>query len=131
MGVYGIAFLRPGASFPKGVSATEAMDPSLVSLKPPHREKAQKGETIPNKGVFFSHDFPQCFLLLKVTIIMELKRLLGQLQIGYMTFFFFWLYDILGYLLHQRNKEKFSANSFKFCSTLLTFFSTSQFLKAV
>lgn len=82
------------------------------------------------KRHFFSHDFPPYFLLIKVVIIMELKCLLGQLQIGYMTFFFL-LYDILGYFLHQRNKEKFSANSFKFCSTLLTFFSTSQFLKAV
>lgn len=51
--VYGIAFLEPGASFPKGVSSTEAMDPSLVSPKSPHREKAQKRETILNKKVVF------------------------------------------------------------------------------
>ena len=30
------------------------------------------------------------------------------------------LYEILGYFLQQRNKEKFSANYFEFCSTPLT-----------
>lgn len=81
------------SQLPQRSPPTEAMDPSLVSLKPPHREST-KGETIPNKRVFFSHDSPQCFLLLKVTIIMELKRLLGQPNWLYDFFFFFLVYMI-------------------------------------